>query len=528
MRMASVGATLGRCFRAAGARWVFGLPGGETLDLMEALRQEGLEFVLTRHETAAAIMAATVGELTGAPGLCLSTLGPGATNMVTGVAQAYLDRSPLVAMSAQIPAARQAILTHQMLDLEALYRPVTKWAASVNTANAGRVARKAMAVAAEWPAGPVHLAIPSDVPRQQAGEEPVPFPAGVQAPARAFGFGDLAAVRALLRQADRPALIVGLSAMRAGAGAAALDLARWLGCPVYDLPKAKGVFPEDHPQFVGTLEMAGTQVLFRQLAEADLLVAFGVDPVEYDHWWDFPGQVVTFDLLPNLAQFTPSQADVVGPFAAAVRAVVGDAPPRPARDCSGLRAELEEAVRAGSHALAPRQVVEALRAALPPAAILTTDTGAHKMAAGQFWRTGQPFTYLVSNGLSTMGFAIPAAIGARLARPEVPVAAITGDGGFMMSAGELETAARLGLSLLVVVMVDGELGSIRLNQARRGYPEQGVRFGCVDHAALARALGASAWEAASPAELGTALAEATAVRGPAVVAARVDGGAYRL
>jgi acetolactate synthase-1/2/3 large subunit len=525
MRMATVGEELGRALRAAGARWVFGLPGGETLDLMEAFRQEGLTFILTRHETAAAIMAATVGELTGTPGLCLSTLGPGATNMVTGVAQAFLDRSPLVAMSAQIPAGRQAILTHQMLDLEALYRPVTKWSTSVNAASVGRVARKALAVAGEWPAGPVHLSIPSDVAKQEAPAEPVPFAAG--AVSRAAAFGDLRAAREILRTAARPVLIVGLSAMRGGGAAAALRLAEWLGCPVYDLPKAKGTFPEDHPQFVGTLEMAGTRVLFDQLAAADLIVAFGVDPVEYDHWWDFPGHVATFDLAPNLAQFTPSQADVVGPFEAAVEAVISGSGPRPATDCAALRAELAEATASASDALTPRQVIEGLRAALPPEAILTTDTGAHKMAAGQFWHTRQPFTYLLSNGLSTMGFAIPAAIGARLARPDTAVAALTGDGGFMMTVGELETATRLGARLLVVVMVDGALGSIRANQARRGYPEAGVRFGAVDHAAMGRSLGAQGWDVESAEELRRALAEAGRAAGPSVIAAHIDGAAYR-
>ena len=525
--MSTVGNRLGRSFADAGARWVFGLPGGETLDLMEAFRQEGLQFILTRHESAAAIMAGVVGELTGVAGLCLSTLGPGATNMVTGVAQAYLDRSPLIAMSAQIPVGRQAILTHQMLDLEAMYRPVTKWTASVNAANVGRVALKALASTGEWPAGPVHLSIPSDVPRQEALGEPVPFPARAAAPLRASAFGDMSAVRKLLSDAARPAMVVGLSAMRAGGGPAALRLAEWLGCPVYDLPKAKGVFPEDHPQFVGTLEMAGTRILFGQLATADLIVAFGVDPVEYDHWWDFPGQVVTFDLAPNLGQFTPSQADVVGPFAAAVAATVGDSAPRAPADCASLRAQLAEAVESSSRQLTARQVIEALRADLPDQAILTTDTGAHKMAAGQVWHTRQPFTYFLSNGLSTMGFAIPAAIGTRLARPETPVAAITGDGGFMMTVGEIETAARLGIHLLIVVLVDGSLGSIRLNQARRAYPEQGVRFGAVDHASMARAVGAQAWDATSLRELELALAEATRAPGPAVIAAHIDGDAYR-
>jgi acetolactate synthase-1/2/3 large subunit len=532
MGVATVAATVARQLRASGVRWVCGLPGGETLDLMAALQAEGLTFVLTRHETAAAIMAATVGELGPAPGVCLSTLGPGATNMVTGVAQAYLDRSPLVAISAQVPEGRQAVLTHQMLDLAALYRPVTKWVATVNAANAARVTRKALAVAAAWPTGPVHLTLPSDGARQEALAEPLPFPAAPSpaVTARTFDAGDLAAVRALVAVSEHPALIVGLVAARAGAGEAARALAEWLGCPVYDLPKAKGVFPPDHPQFVGTLEMAGTRVLFEQLAACDLIVAFGVDPVEFDRWWDFPARVVTFDLQPNLTLHLPSHAEVVGPLGAAVAALTAGSRPRPQRDCTSLRRQLAEAVaaEAAPGRLHPRLVVERLRAALPAGAILATDTGAHKMAAGQFWRTGQPLTYLVSNGLSTMGFAIPAALGARLARPEAAVAALTGDGGFLMAAGELETAARLRLDLLVVVMVDDALGSIRLSQARRGYPEQGVRFGPVDHVALARGLGAAAWEVASPAELDRALAEARRVPGPALIAARVDGDAYRL
>ncbi len=525
--MPTVAQTLGRAFAAWGCRYVFGLPGGETLDLMEGLRQEGLEFILTRHETAAAIMAATVGDLTGVPGLCLSTLGPGATNMVTGVAQALLDRSPLVAMSAQIPAARQSILTHQMLDLGALYRPVTKWTAEVNAANAARTARKALHLTCDGRRGPVHLAIPSDVARQEAVTEPVPFPSGPPATLAPAAFPDLGAVRELISAARHPVLIVGTGAL--DAPVAALRFAEWLGCPVYDLPKAKGSFPEDHPQFVGTLEMAGAQTLFAQLRAADLILAFGADPVEYDHWWDFPAKVITFDSQPNTLHHTPSHADVVGPLAEAVAALT-DGTTRTAADTAALRTELEAALasEAVPRRLHPRQVIAALRAALPRESILATDTGAHKMAAGQLWHTSTPRTYLLSNGLSTMGYAIPAAIAARLARPEQPVTALVGDGGFMMSVAELETAARLGLRLLVVVMDDGALGSIRLNQRRRGYPSQGVAFGRPDYPSLARALGGQGWEVDAPADLPRILGEACAAPGVAVVAARIDGDAYRL
>lgn len=564
--MPTVAEVVGRTLREAGIPRVFGYPGGETLDFMEGFRRAGLEFVLTRHEAAAAFMAAAVGELTGVPGVCLATLGPGATNLVTGVAHAYLDRAPVVALSAQLPPASYPVHPHQRLDLQALFAPVTKGTARLHPENAGRVAASALALAGAERPGPVYLEFPSDLGAGDAPEEPVwagqpGYPGagerrallwadgGGAAPAAARGVIRRAA--AALAGARRPVLLVGPGAVRGRATPALVSLAEAGRFAVVDLPKAKGAFPPDHPQFLGTLEMSGKDLLFRVLEEADWAVCAGVDPVEFDRPWGFGCAVVHLDVIPEPDGFYPVAWELLGPVAAgaaALAAAVTDARAAgepgahdrgwPDGAWAAVRDELAAYVRerpagagsapTGSGAAPPLwAVVEALRAAAPPDTVLATDVGAHKMIAGQVWRTREPGSYLVSNGLSAMGFGIPAAIAARLVHPDRPACALVGDGGFMMSAGELETAVRLGVSVAVVVAVDGALGSIRRGQRARGYPSLGVEFGPADYAAVAAGLGARAVVAETPEAARAALGDALGAGGPTVIVCPVDGDAYR-
>lgn len=545
--MTTTAEVLGRRLRDAGVRWVFGYPGGETLDAMEGFRRAGLDFVLTRHEAAAGFMAAAVGELTGVPGVCLATLGPGATNLVTGVAHAFLDRAPVVAITAQLPAARYPVHPHQRLDLQALFAPISKACLRVAPENAVRALDRAVALAVQERPGPVYLELPTDVAAAEAADPDWPaardagWPTSGALQHTAGAPPDVRGVReaaAALARARRPVLLAGPGAVRGRATRDLVALAEAGRFAVMDLPKAKGVFPPDHPQFLGTLEMSGKDVLFRVLEAADWAVCAGVDPVEFDRPWDFGCRVVHLDRIPEPDAFYPVAWEILGPIAAGAAALAAAITEARAGGVAGVeaacrevRAELSAYVRPEPSPDAGRQpawaVIEALRQATPPETILATDTGAHKMIAGQVWTTGVPGSYLVSNGLSSMGFGVPAAIAARLVHPDRPACAVVGDGGFMMSAGEVETAARLGCPVVVAVLVDGALGSIRRSQRGRGYPSLGVEFGPADYAAVAAGLGARAVVAETPEEARAAFAAALTAAGPTVVVCPVDGDAYR-
>lgn len=501
------------------------------IDLIEAFRQERLEFVLTRHEAAAAFMAEAIGSSTGVPGVCLATLGPGATNLVTGVAHAYLDRAPVLAFSAQLPAERYPRVTHQKLDLAALFAPITKWQARITAASVGPVMERALALAVRHRPGPVFLEVPSDVPRQEAQPWAGDAPA-VAAVADAVDPRAAAAAAALLRASVRPLILAGMEALRDDVGEPLRQLAERWRVPVMVSPKAKGIVREDHPLFLGTIEALGTGALYDYIDGCDLVLMIGFDPVEFDRDWTAPAKVVHIGPLPNADRYYPSAVELVGPVASAIAALLAVAgPPTPKRDLDEVRGERERFV-AHVHppcaGLAAQTVLAELRRALPEDALVTCDVGNNKAVAAQCWAAYSPKTFFVSNGLSSMGYGLPAALGLKLVAPERAVACVVGDGGFAMVMGELETAVRRDLAVLVVVLVDDALSQIKAGQERRGLRAIGTTFAPVDHLALARAFGVAAWEARNAAECRGAFVRALAARGPALVAARVDPSCYRL
>lgn len=509
---------------AAQVKYVFGLPGGETLDLMEGLRQEGLRFVLVRHETSGAFMASTLGELTGVPGVCLATLGPGATNLTTGIAHAFLDGCPVIAITAQLSADRFPLNPHQALDIQAIFRPITKWRASITPANAAHVTQKALRIAAEDRPGPVLLEVGSDLPKQAAELIATPFPSVTKndSQIRPTNFDEthLERVAALFRSSRRPVVMIGKAALPEDA-AEILTFCQWLGGPVADMPKAKGVFPELHPLFAGTLEMMGSAALFRLLDHADLIVAIGMDAVELDRPWVFKGPVVAVSRTVNTDWQFPSHFEIVGPIGRglhALRMISGEpTAPWSLDEIGSIRREVLHAVEQRGPGQATQDVLSALRRVLPSSAILATDTGAHKDLAGQVWRTESPRTYLVSNGLSSMGYALPAIIAAKLACPDRICAAVMGDGGFGMVLAEIETAVRERAEILCVVLVDGVLGSIHLKQRRREYPSYGTTLTPADYAVAAKALGAHVLNATGSEDYVDLFERALERSGPTVV-----------
>ncbi|HLZ47783.1 MAG TPA: thiamine pyrophosphate-binding protein [Candidatus Limnocylindria bacterium] len=525
--MTTVGRLVGERLRAAGITHVFGHPGGEVVDLLEGFRAAGLEFVLAKQETAAAFMAEAMASSTGRPGACVATLGPGATNLVTGIAHAYLDRAPLIALTGQLPTDRFEIVTHQKLDLRALFAPTTKWQARVSPANAAAVTDRAVQVALRSRRGPVFLEIPSDVPAQEA----IQIGPNVEWNAGTGAFpdkGSIDAARSLLHDSRRPVLLAGLDALGDDVVVPLRQLVEVWGVPTILSPKAKGLLRDDHPLCVGTIEGLGSARLYEWIAERDLVLMVGFDPVEFDRDWTFRAPVVHVGPQPNDDGYYPAAVELVGDVPGVLRALAASAAPKDATDTARFRDEFRAFVRPKREHLTSQDVLAALRDALPEEALVACDVGYNKSVSIQCWPAYTPRSFFVSNGLSSMGYGLPAAIGLKLAHPDRPVACILGDGGFAMSVAELETAARLGLALTVVVLADEALQQIKAAQERKGFAVTGTTFGALDYRALATAFGADGVEVRTVEACRAAFRDAARSPRVTLVAAHVDPAGYRL
>ena len=525
---------LARTLRDAGIRRMFGLPGGEVLDFLEAARRAGIEFVLTRHEATASFMADVSGQIQRRPGVCVSTLGPGAVNMTLGVANAYLDRSPLIAITGAHARAAEPYATHQKLDLLAVYRPFTKLALTLDGVDTEGKVRQAIRESLTPRPGPVHIALPSDVaraPDRESGDsasvalEPDPIP---PAPEDA-----LEAVAAEIARARLPVVILGLD-LEPRLRDAVRDLVEALGAPVFVTPKAKGMLPEDHPLFHGVCAgVAGDSVIVEFLGRADLLVGLGFEPVESDKLWHQTMKLVALNPTTIAAGAYRPHREAVGDLAHSLaslrRRKLG-----PFAWTGEERRKLEEGLQRALRppsppaGLSPYELTRRLRELFPRDTVFVTDVGSVKAITTQAWTTYEPSTFFESNGLSAMSYSVPAAMAARLQFSDRPVLCTAGDGGFGMTFAELETCVRERIHFVTVVYNDRSLSQIAAAQRRRGYPSHGVQYGPVDFAAVSAALGAWARRVSTMEELDAAVRDALSVDRPAVIDAVVDPAEYDL
>jgi acetolactate synthase I/II/III large subunit len=497
---------------AAGSRRLFGVPGGgPNLDVIGAAEDLGLDFVLTHGETAACVMAATFGRVTGTPGVAVVTRGPGLASAANGLAQATLDRFPLVLVSDAVARATAERTAHQRLDQVAAAAPLTKWSGTLGTGDPAAVAAAAARLAAAAPAGAVHLAFDPTVP----GDPAPPLPAPPRADPAA-----LAAARERIAAARRPVVVVGLDAARhAGEVRAALA---GFGAPVLVTYEAKGTVPESSPAYAGLF--TGAAIERPLLEQADLVVGLGLDPVEpLPGRWPYAAPVLLLHAHPVETAYFGAPLLVTGPYPELLAVLAAGRPDWPAAYGSAVRAADRAALAWPSAALTPHDVVRTTREALPDA-LLTVDAGAHMLVAMPLWETDEPGSVLISNGLATMGFALPAAIGAALASPGRRVVCFVGDGGLGMVLAELETLARLRLDVTVVVFDDATLTLIRLKQQEAQGGPRAVGYGAVDFAGAATALGVPGTVVDDVAGLRRALARAGG--GPRLVDARIDPAAY--
>lgn len=510
----------------AGVQTLVGMPGGgSNLDLVEAAGRAGLPFVLSHTETAGALIACAQAELTGRPGACIATLGPGVASLVNGAANARLDRVPLILLTDSMPALGRDSYQHQRLDHAALLAPVTKGSFTIESENADEMFTRAQALAWAEPPGPVHVDLAPDVSRQAATLTDVP--ALAEAP-RAPAI-ELVAARALLAGARRPIVIAGLGVRDARDADALRTLCEKHGIPALVTYKAKGVIPDEHPLFGGVFTLGALE---RPIVEsADLIIGVGLDPIEFlPRPWDYSAPCVSIGRWPLEQSHMPIAASLVGDLPGLLHAIDELLPSstewRP-EDIVAHACRQRDAMRiAGAGGWSPSRAVEVAARAVGAETQVTVDAGAHMFPIMSLWPARRPRQILISNGLSTMGFALPAAIGAALLDRTRRVVALTGDGGLLMCLAELGTAARERLKVTTIVFNDRSLSLIRIKQERLGYPAAGMSLDGVDWQAAAAMFGVPAWRARNDDEMARSLEAAAGADGPALVEAVIDPGSY--
>ena len=514
-----------RMLERAGVRYVFGVPSGPVLPLIEAIRQsDRVRYVLTASETSAGFMAEAVGRITGMPGVCVSTVGPGATNLATGVGGAWLDRSPVIAITCTYASRQLGRRTQMLIDHQALFAPLSKASFRLEHGKVAAVLAEALGLAVSEPPGPVHLDFPEDVGLAEATESPAEPPPPVPAPPPPASLaGD---VERLLRSSRRPIVVTGLTLTRA---AHAEILARFLDTqrvPFVSTLHAKGFVPESHAGALGVMGRARRTDVQRMIDRADLAIAVGFDCIEIDYE-DWARRMPVAHLSTEPVQ-AGTDANVVLDAVGDIDAILSQLASAPAvpnewdpAEWAAHREALDAALRPPSNGMAAHHVLDVLRAELPSDAVIAYDVGAHTHQIATQWRTDFPHTALATNGWSSMGYGMPAAYAAKLARPDRTVVGVVGDGCFQMTAGELATARRLGLPVPIVVLNDGWLGLMKVKQERLDYGSSGALLG-EQSESPASLFGVPFRAARDEAAFRAALRWALELDGPSVIDAFID------
>ncbi len=534
--MPTVAQIFAHTLREVGVRYVFGVPSGNMIDYVEALRKEdGIDFILVEHEATAAFMADVCGRLTGIPGVCFGTFGPGATNLSTGVGCALLDRSPLIAFTDEMPDHLLNRTVQMNINHQQLFFPITKWTTRLNAENINEIILKSAGIATEETPGPVHVGVPSGI-GQDTSDKPGGRVDYLRLEKKRWSpmvAQQVEKIKDLLRKSEKPILAVGLSAAREGIKDLVMALAEKFQIPVLLTPMAKGMFPESHSLYAGVLFHALSNRVAETYSQSDLVLGLGYDAVEFNYE----------DWMPEvpLIHFDTEKADVDNSRIREVFNVIGS-PEHSAKELLKLavpakkwdlnilqerKNKLFQALKPGAELFGPLAVLAELRKILPQDGILTVDVGAHLHLVGQQWQTPDPQKLLMTNGWSSMGFALPAALAAKLCFPDLPVVSLMGDGGFAMTVGGLTTAKRLNLKIVFVVIYDNRLSLIGIKQAKKNFDTHyGTDLDMLSEGATNHYFGVPVIRANSIGSYKKALVKAFDSDGPVVIEAVVDGSEY--
>lgn len=464
-----------------GIKYIFGVPSGNWVDYMEVIRKtEGIEFVLVSNEASGGFMADIHWRLTGNMAACFGTFGPGACNLSTGVCGGFLDRSPMIVLGDEPEDKMVNRITQMNINQQELFKPITKLQARLKPGKICQILYEAYTAALKEVPGPVYIGIPSGIANLPSNEKQVDLPVlpEISSPAEA----GLTKMEELFKRSEKPLIVAGITAIRLAAGKYIAELAEKSGIPVLLTPMAKGLIPENHPFYGGVLAHALSDRVAETHQQADLILGIGYDPVEinYEEWIPCV-PLIHIDTIPSeLTSFRgKSVLNVTGNIIPAVKRLISVSIVKKKWDQGEIfrrKNEIFTLLNASDGFFGPGSVMTELRKKLPNNGIMTCDVGSHLHLIGQGWETYSPENQQMTNGCSSMGFGIPAAISAKLSLPERPVVCITGDGGFLMMAGEMATVKRLGLNVLFILFTDGELSLIRIKQERKKYSRYGTKL----------------------------------------------------
>jgi len=517
-----------KCLENEGVEYIFGIPGEENLDMMDALLDSNIQFITTRHEQGAAFMADVYGRLTGRAGVCLATLGPGATNLVTGVADANMDHAPVVAIAGQAATNRLHKESHQVLDLINLFSPISKFASRMPTPDIiPEVVRKAFKLAQSEKSGACFIEFPENIAKMDtnsgalsAGHTSQPEPRADQ----------VSYAAELLSKAKHPIILAGHGVVRAKAWQQLATFAADLNVPVANTFMAKGVIPFGHPMALGSAGLQAHDYVNCGFDHADLIVCVGYDLVEYHPFlWHPTGdrKIIHIDSSSaEVDEFYPLECCVVGDIKLSLDRIqsqatahVGDLM-RPLR--KALIADMNQHANDNSFPIKPQKLIWELRTAMASNDIAVCDVGAHKMWMARMFRCEQPNTCLISNGFASMGIAVPGAIAAKLSNPEQAVVAVTGDAGFMMNSQEIETAMRLNVPIVILIWNDGGYGLIEWKQMNQFGRKSHVNFNNPDFVKYAESFGAKGYRVEKAEDLSGILTTALADKTVSIIDCPVD------
>jgi acetolactate synthase-1/2/3 large subunit len=511
-----------------GVKYVFGIPGGPSIPYMEAFKAEGIEFILTSNEASAGIMADVTARLTGIPGVCHSTFGPGATNISTGIGEALLDRSPVIVLTSEMPDDMLNRTVQMNINHQKLFEPVTKATFRINTGNALEIIELSFKISREEFPGPVHIGLPSNIAELEIEENTMTILPGE---IRTIVQNDLQNILPLLERTRRPLLAVGLTAARLNAGRYLVEFLENYPMPVVLTPMAKGLLPEDHQCYAGVLFHSLSDYLEDIFDKTDMVIGLGYDQVEfnYESWLpdvpllhldvkktDLPGRQNITSYIGTIQEWFTVLSNLNPGSIVFEKSLV-----------KGVRDEMESVFEGFTNHFGPAAAFKVLQEELPANTILTVDVGSHLHLAGQYWKTKGKRNLLMTNGWSGMGFGIPAALAAQLTRTGATVVCVTGDGGFLMMAGELITAKRYNLPVITVVFSDGELNLIKVKQSWKELSPYGTILYQGDLFESERFLGIKVMKAHSIETMQSAIIDALSMKESVIINAMIDPEDYK-
>ncbi|MFT5658640.1 MAG: acetolactate synthase-1/2/3 large subunit [Gammaproteobacteria bacterium] len=497
-----------RCLENEGVEYIFGIPGEENLDVMDSMVDSDIKFITTRHEQGAAFMADVYGRLTGRAGVCLATLGPGATNLVTGFADANMDRAPIVGIAGQGATTRMHKESHQVLDLVSLFAPISKYSVEIREPEiVAEIVRKAFKAAQAEKPGGSFISFPENVAampvegkkplKVQSAQPPVPPREKITQAAE------------LISNARYPLVMAGNGVVRARADAALVAFAEKLNIPVATTFMAKGSIPFSHDLSLGTVGLQAHDYVACGFDRADVVICIGYDMIEYHpHLWnqDNDAKIIHIDLSPaEVDEHYILECGVVGDITAALEGIAAEATPNTKSQSQNLRetivGELTTHEENDSFPLVPQRIVLDIRKALAHDDIVVSDVGAHKMWMARMYQAERPNTCIISNGFASMGIGVPGAIAAKLAYPDQTALTVTGDAGFLMNSQEIETALRIGTAIIILIWNDSKYGLIKWHQDRRFGRDTQIEFNNPDFVKYAESFGAKGYRIESADEL---------------------------